>query len=85
MNQYGIFKRVLTVAVCLCASGVAQAADRDVDASSACSQLPSQGALRKALAMAVNHAGGNGGFGLNMWGHNRQSRWRGVRSRVYGK
>jgi uncharacterized protein GlcG (DUF336 family) len=68
MNQYGIFKRVLTVAVCLCASGVAQAADRDVDASSACSQLPSQGALRKALAMAVNHAGGNGGFGLNMWG-----------------
>ncbi|HXC95868.1 MAG TPA: heme-binding protein [Edaphobacter sp.] len=68
MNQYGIFKRVLTAVVCLCASGVVQAADRDVDASSACAQLPSQGALRKALTMAVNHAGGNGGFGLNMWG-----------------
>jgi uncharacterized protein GlcG (DUF336 family) len=32
-----------------------------------CSLLPSQGDLQKALAAAKNFAGGNGGFGLNMW------------------
>ena len=33
-----------------------------------CRQLPSRNALRAALVAAVNVKGGNGGFGLNMWG-----------------
>ncbi|MFY9938163.1 MAG: hypothetical protein WAK33_14895 [Silvibacterium sp.] len=34
----------------------------------ACKQLPSHNALQAALVAAVNVQGGNGGFGLNMWG-----------------
>ena len=34
---------------------------------SACQGLPSHSELRTALIAAVNVAGGNGGFGLNMW------------------
>ncbi len=40
----------------------------DDSQSSACRQLPSHTALRAALVAAVNVRGGNGGFGLNMWG-----------------
>jgi uncharacterized protein GlcG (DUF336 family) len=56
------------VAVCLLARGgtTVQAADRENDAPSACSQLPSHDALRKALVAAQMQM--NGGFGLNMWG-----------------
>jgi uncharacterized protein GlcG (DUF336 family) len=37
------------------------------DNLSACKDLPTHSQLRAALIAAVNAAGGNGGFGLNMW------------------
>ena len=37
------------------------------DNSSACRALPSHADLQTALAAAVTHPDGNGGFGLNMW------------------
>jgi uncharacterized protein GlcG (DUF336 family) len=58
----------VAVAVFLLSRGgtISQAADQGNGAGSACNQLPSHDALRKALSMAQAQA--NGGFGLNMWG-----------------
>jgi uncharacterized protein GlcG (DUF336 family) len=42
--------------------------DGDHGRNRECSLLPSHGDLQKALSAAKNFAGGNGGFGLNMWG-----------------
>jgi uncharacterized protein GlcG (DUF336 family) len=68
MNKRRFITMTAAVAVCLLARGGAavQAADKDNDAQSACSQLPSHAALRAALVAA--QAMPNGGFGLNMWG-----------------
>ena len=68
MSKIGFIRVAVAVVLCLCASGgaVVQASGGDGDWSSACKQLPSQGALHKALVAAQQQA--NGGFGLNMWG-----------------
>jgi uncharacterized protein GlcG (DUF336 family) len=58
---------VLTTVCVVGLEGVAAYAAQN-DWQGACSSLPSYGALRKALIGAVNAPGGNGGFGLNMWG-----------------
>ena len=61
---------VLTLTVCLF-SPLALTAQPDAtpdDAPAACRLLPSHATLRAALIAAVNAKGGNGGFGLNMWG-----------------
>jgi len=42
--------------------------DRDRGRGRECSLLPGHGDLQKALSAAKSIAGGNGGFGLNMWG-----------------
>jgi len=42
--------------------------DGDRGRSRECSLLPSHSDLQKALSAAKSIAGGNGGFGLNMWG-----------------
>jgi uncharacterized protein GlcG (DUF336 family) len=62
------FITMVAVAVCLLARGgtTVQAADKDDDGHSSCSQLPSHDALRAALVAAQQQS--NGGFGLNMWG-----------------
>ena len=68
MNRIGFIRVAVAVVLCLCASGgaVVQASGGGGDWSSACSGLPSQSALHKALVAAQQQA--NGGFGLNMWG-----------------
>src|SRR5271165_7384102 len=72
MRRSGILAVVLTAALSLfCLTPIfAQltASDSHDDSQSACRQLPSHTALRAALVAAVNVRGGNGGFGLNMWG-----------------
>src|SRR5277367_5855583 len=73
MRRIGMLKAaVVTAALSLfCLTPVlAQltASDSQGDSQSACRQLPSHTALRAALVAAVNVRGGNGGFGLNMWG-----------------
>lgn len=67
-NRSRFFTMTVAVAVFLLARGgtISQAADQGNGAGSACNQLPSHDALRKALSMAQAQA--NGGFGLNMWG-----------------
>src|ERR1700689_5042114 len=61
-------KAAVLTAVCVFGlEGVAAHAAQN-DWQGACSTLPSYSALRKALMGAVNAPGGNGGFGLNMWG-----------------
>jgi uncharacterized protein GlcG (DUF336 family) len=68
MSSSGWIKVTLALAAVLYASGgmVVQAADPASETSSACKELPSYGALKKALVAA--QAMPNGGFGLNMWG-----------------
>ncbi len=68
MKKIVWMKATALTTVCLFAfqGVVVHAGENDTD--SACSSLPSHGALRKALVGAVNASGGNGGFGLNMWG-----------------
>jgi uncharacterized protein GlcG (DUF336 family) len=67
MSKSGFIRVAVAVVLCLCASGgaVVQASGGD-GWSSACQQLPSQSALRRALVAAQQQS--NGGFGLNMWG-----------------
>jgi uncharacterized protein GlcG (DUF336 family) len=69
MRRSGSLNAALAVSVCLF-SYVASIAQSTVanDSAPACRQLPSHNALRAALVAAVNVKGGNGGFGLNMWG-----------------
>jgi uncharacterized protein GlcG (DUF336 family) len=69
MRRSGIFTAavVITISLFSHATLTAQPAAAS-DAQSACRLLPSHNALRAALVAAVNAKGGNGGFGLNMWG-----------------
>jgi uncharacterized protein GlcG (DUF336 family) len=69
MNKRNFLKLALALSVILplALPGYSQMADsHDVDASSACSQLPTHAQLQSALSQA--QAQPNGGFGLNMWG-----------------
>src|SRR3984957_706107 len=67
MKKVWMKAAVLTAACVFGLEGVvAHAAQNDWQGP--CSNLPSHSALRKALVGAVNAPGGNGGFGLNMWG-----------------
>jgi hypothetical protein len=68
INRNRFIKMTAAVALCLVARGgtMVQAADKEDGVQSACSQLPSHDALRKALVAAQMQM--NGGFGLNMWG-----------------
>src|SRR5215469_12045708 len=56
----------LLTAVLTGAAGMLSADSDDQRGPSACSELPSQGALQSALANSVGVAG-NGGLGFNMW------------------
>ena len=69
MRRSGILNAALAVSVCMFShvASIAQSTAAN-DSASACRQLPSRNALRAALVAAVNVKGGNGGFGLNMWG-----------------
>lgn len=71
MRRSGILNAALAVAVSVCmfshVASIAQSTAAN-DSAPACRQLPSHNALRAALVAAVNVQGGNGGFGLNMWG-----------------
>ncbi len=96
MKKGGFLQWTLALAaMLLCLQGmIARAADKDEDTSSACRQLPSHNALRRALISAQQQA--NGGFGLNMWatvvnrdgivcavaftGNNRGDQWPGSRA-----
>jgi hypothetical protein len=68
MQKSALVEIAMAVAACLftCGGMVVHAADGDVDVQSACTLLPSHGALRSALVAAQMQM--NGGFGLNMWG-----------------
>jgi uncharacterized protein GlcG (DUF336 family) len=68
MRKSGVLNAAFIAAVCLFSYTGAAAQPTSSDTASACSQLPSHHALRAALVAAVNVKGGNGGFGLNMWG-----------------
>jgi len=69
MRRSGIWNAAvlaLAITTFCCATALAQPSANDWQ--SGCKQLPSYKALRAALVAAVNVQGGNGGFGLNMWG-----------------
>src|SRR5580765_1854772 len=67
-NASRLITMTAAVAVCLLSRGgtAVQAADKDNDGHSSCSQLPSHDALRAALIAARSAM--NGGFNLDMWG-----------------
>jgi heme-degrading protein len=59
---------ILVSSLVLCA-GIARAgSDDDSARPSSCRSLPSHAQLRAALVAAQSFAGGNGGFGFEMWG-----------------
>jgi uncharacterized protein GlcG (DUF336 family) len=68
MRTRAFLRTTVALTLCLLARGsmVVHASDGDTDTQSACKQLPSQGALRKALVAARMQP--NGGFNLDMWG-----------------
>jgi uncharacterized protein GlcG (DUF336 family) len=65
MKQRVLIPSGLVLVGCLALGGVLRADDEGGGRGSACRDLPSQGALRTALAAAQGQA--NGGFGLEMW------------------
>jgi uncharacterized protein GlcG (DUF336 family) len=68
MKVREIFIAALAVTIGLGSQATVFSQPNTNNGQSACTGLPSHDALRTALTSAVNVKGGNGGFGLNMWG-----------------